>query len=257
MSTCDQILKAFAHLLSSHVIPKLFVFFSFEKKKKKKKKRDVGSELLFGVFLPGHLFACWRGFLSGCSADWVWTRRSLGKAVFRVFFVSCDLGLVGSSGCSHLRCRKKAKKRRVPSCSVETSHLLGTLLRPCDCDQQLFVIGNKIGSYRHDFTVFFCFRYFLSLSRLPLSLASACSQCYFLIVFGISIVLFKDEKVTIVRVVSIALCLGGLAMTAVSGLEGESMASNITMTNSSSANPNSKLLCCAWDGYLFLFGSMV
>ncbi len=102
--------------------------------------------------------------------------------------------------------------------------------------------------------------YFLSLSRLPLSIASAIAQCYFLVVFVISVFVFAEEKVallvesgkfafcspsrqvTLFRVLASAVCCGGLAMAAVSGLE--------------NTTPN-KLLCCTWSGILFLLGSMV
>jgi hypothetical protein len=98
--------------------------------------------------------------------------------------------------------------------------------------------------------------YFLSLSRLPLSIASAIAQCYFLVVFVISVFVFVEEKVTLhlsitcakisqvtlFRVLSSAVCCGGLAMAAVSGLENSSQG---------------LLLCCTWSGILFLLGSMV
>ena len=88
------------------------------------------------------------------------------------------------------------------------------------------------------------FLYFLALARLPLSLNSAIAQCYFVFVFVLSLLLFKEEKATLFRIVALAVCIGGVSMTAVSGLQQNS-------------GGDTHLLCCTWDGYLFLLASMV
>ena len=97
------------------------------------------------------------------------------------------------------------------------------------------------GAFSGPAIVMTSFFYFMMEARLTLSVASAIVQCYFLLIFALSYFLL-GEKITLIKVVASIVCVAGLTMTAISGLDG---------------GEASHLICCKYSGYLFMIGSMI
>lgn len=84
--------------------------------------------------------------------------------------------------------------------------------------------------------------YYMMEARVTLSVASAMVQCYFLIIFALSFLLL-GERITLIKVSSSVICVAGLVLVAVSGLQSDDGSGN--------------LICCGWSGYLYLVASMI